>query len=404
MHALNHPNTTHYCESVFKVDPVKITGNQPVGLAWFSPDCFPAGTLILTNKGYRHIESIDVGARVLTHSGAWRRVTAVMKSEKRLYELSGPAHPGLRVSGEHPFLTRRSMSDAPVWRKASEVEPGMLWAHPGFFADAGSPGPRSTRTFRVVDQDLMWATARHIAPKFQREVVSHALYQHFLCRSHEDAPSLRARLEASDRFAVEGKQPLAVMRRMDADNVKRLFVLLPSRAFRDWVAFNFFQRGQPRISPWVLSLEAVDRAAFLEGFAEAIGDRDGHAVVCSGLSKETALGLKTVAASIGYTSSLLSGQDGRWAVTWTASDQLPRSDDRRHVWSSINRVTSMNSVEPVFNLSVEVDESYVAEGIVVHNCTHFSRARGGAPKSPRVRGLMWVVIRWAGRAAISART
>lgn len=39
MHRVNHPATAHYCESVFKVDPVQITGNQPVGLAWFSPDC-----------------------------------------------------------------------------------------------------------------------------------------------------------------------------------------------------------------------------------------------------------------------------------------------------------------------------------------------------------------------------
>src|SRR6266536_6640521 len=32
----------------------------------------------------------------------------------------------------------------------------------------------------------------------------------------------------------------------------------------------------------------------------------------------------------------------------------------------------------VFNLSVEQDESYVADGIVVHNCTWASRARGEA--------------------------
>ncbi|WP_175788140.1 DNA cytosine methyltransferase [Burkholderia cenocepacia] len=39
MHAANHPHTKHYCESVFDVDPVAITGNQPVGLVWLSPDC-----------------------------------------------------------------------------------------------------------------------------------------------------------------------------------------------------------------------------------------------------------------------------------------------------------------------------------------------------------------------------
>lgn len=39
MHQANHPHTTHYCESVFKVDPVSVTRNQPVGLLWASPDC-----------------------------------------------------------------------------------------------------------------------------------------------------------------------------------------------------------------------------------------------------------------------------------------------------------------------------------------------------------------------------
>ncbi|KVS52216.1 DNA methyltransferase [Burkholderia cepacia] len=39
MHAANHPRTKHYCESVFDVDPVAITGNKPVGLVWLSPDC-----------------------------------------------------------------------------------------------------------------------------------------------------------------------------------------------------------------------------------------------------------------------------------------------------------------------------------------------------------------------------
>ncbi|MBR8054193.1 DNA cytosine methyltransferase [Burkholderia vietnamiensis] len=39
MHAANHPHTKHYCESVFDVDPVAITGNRPVGLVWLSPDC-----------------------------------------------------------------------------------------------------------------------------------------------------------------------------------------------------------------------------------------------------------------------------------------------------------------------------------------------------------------------------
>ena len=39
MHTVNHPQTRHYCESVWEVDPRKATQGRPVGLAWFSPDC-----------------------------------------------------------------------------------------------------------------------------------------------------------------------------------------------------------------------------------------------------------------------------------------------------------------------------------------------------------------------------
>ena len=39
MHRINHPDTIHYCESVWDVDPIQVTKNQPVGLVWLSPDC-----------------------------------------------------------------------------------------------------------------------------------------------------------------------------------------------------------------------------------------------------------------------------------------------------------------------------------------------------------------------------
>ncbi|MFP8470705.1 DNA cytosine methyltransferase [Klebsiella grimontii] len=39
MHTTNHPDTLHYCESVFDVNPIAATAGSPVGLAWFSPDC-----------------------------------------------------------------------------------------------------------------------------------------------------------------------------------------------------------------------------------------------------------------------------------------------------------------------------------------------------------------------------
>lgn len=39
MHKVNHPDTKHYCENVWDVDPREVAGGKAVGLVWLSPDC-----------------------------------------------------------------------------------------------------------------------------------------------------------------------------------------------------------------------------------------------------------------------------------------------------------------------------------------------------------------------------
>lgn len=39
MHTANHPNTKHYCEDVFDIDPLEATQGRKVALCWLSPDC-----------------------------------------------------------------------------------------------------------------------------------------------------------------------------------------------------------------------------------------------------------------------------------------------------------------------------------------------------------------------------
>ena len=39
MHTVNHPETYHYCEDVWAVDPVEAAAGRLVGLCWLSPDC-----------------------------------------------------------------------------------------------------------------------------------------------------------------------------------------------------------------------------------------------------------------------------------------------------------------------------------------------------------------------------
>lgn len=71
MHRINHPGTEHHHNDVWEVDLRDITKSRPIDLAWFSPDCFPAGSLVMTDRGYRPIECLSVGDLVLTHKGRY---------------------------------------------------------------------------------------------------------------------------------------------------------------------------------------------------------------------------------------------------------------------------------------------------------------------------------------------
>src|SRR5690606_11774052 len=71
--------------------------------------------------------------------------------------------------------------------------------------------------------------------------------------------------------------------------------------------------------------------------------------------------------------------------------------DELHEWAPIRKSEHGTGHGRVYNLSVADDESYVVEGIVVHNCTHFSQAQGGQPRNRKIRALTWVVLKWAGQ-------
>lgn len=72
MHKTNHPDTLHYCESVFDVDPSAATSGKPVGLAWFSPDCptFPR------RRALSRLRKRFAGWRGLSCAGRWQYVPA----------------------------------------------------------------------------------------------------------------------------------------------------------------------------------------------------------------------------------------------------------------------------------------------------------------------------------------
>lgn len=434
VHTRNHPDTTHYCQSIWKVRPEDATQGAPVGLLWASPDCFPAGTLVLTRAGYRPIEQIKIGDEVLTHKLRWRKVVEQHEAVRQLLMIKGHGHPGLVVSPEHPFLARRRRLDewragpngkrhGPIrclepagWTPAERVGHGTYWASPTEFEALPVPPLQISATEAVeIDETMARLIGHYLAGG---EVLAQAERPELsIDCDKRKAEALSEAVSAWDHLGTGLARTGASWSMRERHATIQLYT--DSAAMVEWFGRHFGPDHETKTVPgWVLGLSHAWRAAMLDGYVKGggwtgtIGGNERHQ--CFIRSKAMAFGIKALAASLGKTVTMQvsarcdltepakKAAKPRWVVTWrediTNSNQQTFREDGLD-WAPVRRTTSLDIQRPVFNIGVEEDESYVVEGIVVHNCRHYSRAAGGTPRSKSVRSLPGVVLTWAKRAS-----
>lgn len=158
MHLANHPHTTHYCESVFDVDPAAITGNQPVGLVWLSPDCKHFSKA----KGGKPVSKKIRGlAWIALRWAAIVKPRVIMLENVEEFVTWGPLGADGRPCPKNRGRTFRSFVNA-LARHGYRVEHRELRA-----CDFGAPTIRK-RLFLVARRDglpIVWPTPTHGDPK-----------------------------------------------------------------------------------------------------------------------------------------------------------------------------------------------------------------------------------------------
>lgn len=154
MHQVNHPATRHFCENVWKVDPMEATGGKPVGLAWFSPDC----THFSKAKGGKpRSKKIRGLAWLVVHWAKTVRPRVIMLENVEEFADWGP----LLENGQ-PCPVRKGMTFRRWWRQLEnlgyELDARELRA-----CDFGAPTSRK-RLFIVArcdGQPIRWPEPTH---------------------------------------------------------------------------------------------------------------------------------------------------------------------------------------------------------------------------------------------------
>ena len=386
-----------------------INGGPP-----FHPRCLLPGQRVTTRHGLVPIEKVRVGDEVLTHRGRYRAVTEVFA---RPYEgpvvtlMAGESQ--VSATPEHPFLC--------PW---GWIAAGHVARHHVPLA-VGQEGQDFGQDLPWVGLEALRADAHHLPSLLGQESISLSVtgapvgvpvvlpielhvkkngrereVEHVATPRHLEAPSLRqmASGEQICEFLLRGGRPAAAPQRLAARSrdlgvaelrgiahlhpkgvevieVRSLFGealdLMASGA--DWhlKSAHGFEDGVD-VTAGELAREVVDGATLLLVAAsqvalEWLADEFLHAG-----QRTPELQLSPTGITAGASPLLRRGVDAHGLPTDQAvhGHGSPPAAPRDTQWAPTSYIPERWRTCRVFNLEVLEDNSYVVEGLVVHNCVH----------------------------------
>ena len=340
-------------------------GDIPKADCWcFGFPCFAKGTYILTEKGYIPIEDISVGDKVLTHKGRWRKVTATMHRDgARLWDVNGFGILPTRTTAGHPYYVAKP--DQPMeFKKVEQLDDS--WYSTMVLPDAESDG---------YSKEMWWIIGRYLADGWRVE--------------RKDRPSGgRIVFAISDDKRAEFEQRLREAKLHGTYTKERTcgkYHVCNNQLYEYLEKFGKYAHGK-RIPREALCLPREKAKYFFDGYMSGDGRSDREEATST--SAALILGMCIIAQRIGksvpavyYTrrdeKCVIQGRECRQRDTYTfriSSKSVKGHYRARYVCRELYQPTESDDFGTVYNISVEEDNSYVANGAIVHNCQDISVA------------------------------
>lgn len=333
--------------------------------------CIAEGSLVLTKEhGYIPIETVSIGDNVLTHKGRWRNVLAVQKTgeNKNVVQIKANGVPFLKTTPAHKVWAK----DARMYKRESDyckkVKPDWIEAHnlTGTYVNLKLPPTIE----QGGDEILWWTIGRWIAD-------GHI--------DQRNQPIISVGREKWDYFCSKigrfgGNKPRELtafqLQLKDPDFELRNIIKQCGSGAKNKQVPQCSLAMQPEKAKWLLD-------GYLSGDGHFLEDRNRWCM--SSVSRQLLLGLSMIVQRVyGVCSSIYAGRPERkgeiqgrtvnMSQDWIMSFNLPDENGRISpkvfldgAWKKVKSVEDSGASD-TWNIMVEEDESYVAEGCIVKNC------------------------------------
>ena len=374
-------------QKMYQIDP------QSIDLIVGGPPCFIEGTKVLTNSGYKNIESVQIDDTLLTHTSVFQNILNLQTKiySGVLYDLQINYHPeAITCTPEHPFYTRKRIKSwnnqigkhiyhiaEPVWTPAKNL---TLDDYCGMVINTNNIIPEFSvdqQINLVLDQPEQWFMMGYFVGDgwIEYDGCDRDLIQ-FAIDEPEVLEKIRKTLPIVDQQCDTG-----TCKKFGCSN--HLWHKILEK-------FGHYVHGK-LIPEWVQDAPKHLIYEFVDGYMRADGNvrpdgpdgPDGKHQITT-LSYDLAMGLHRLYLKLGHVSGISKMIEDHTHGQINGERNVSSFIEDNYVWYkpfSIEEkvVTNIN----VYNFEVAQDNSYIVANTIVHNCQGFSIAGKRDNKDPR---------------------
>lgn len=310
--------------------------------------CFPKGTLVLTTNGMKHIEDITINNNIISHLGNIKHVQNIMKRKysgqlMSIYPTYMP-YP-IQCTPEHPFYARKYQIDGkntiiaenPSFVQAKDLTTDNYLV--GMKIDKNEIIPEfqmETDIIKLDDPDFWWTMGLFVSNG--QYVISNKTKE----KLHSVFPTIDA--YGCQTYKNTKLEVSTILKQFYNDVHEKIIPQFVHRAPRNLIR------------------------AFIDGYT-ASNDIGNIKTV----SDDIAFSIQRLYAKLGYLGEIKScnlHNTYKFKIYQNSNNHSIIEND--YVWFTIKDISKQNVTNiPVYNLTVEDDNTYIVNNISVHNCYGF---------------------------------
>ena len=388
----------------------------------YSFPCFTKGTLVLTELGFKNIEDITNNDSVITHTNQFRKVVTPMckKYKGLLYKINAMPFDELIYTPEHPFYIRKLSK---VWNNSKRVynrvftKPQWICAkeldktcYVGVAINQKNELPKWDGVI-----DNRWGHNKKV--NNLTELFKNTSFWYLMGRYVGDGWKKQSNIGNGIIICCGGRNEDKLIKSFEDTGFKP--TICNERTVRKYIVcsnelnefvnrYGYYAHGK-KVDAETMNLPIDLLESFIDGYIDSDGCCIGNLNKISSVSRELIYGIAQCVAKVYHMpysiyktkrkpQSIIEGRVVNQRDSYSITFKLEKGKQDKafyedgYIWCPINKINQYEDFCDIYNMEVEIDNSYTANGCIVHNCTDISNAgkqMGLSEGSGTRSGLLW---------------